>query len=304
LTGGVTYSERARTAPRPIRIRRMRVAVLLVVLGGVAAALGHQLLGSAPSPASSSSSSRAASSIDVRRSEHSGLRRGHHGALGEADGAVPDGTTVFADEVPGVANLGSGLLGALRQAATDAAGDGVEFVVDSGWRSPEYQEQLLREAVSKYGSEQEAARWVATPDTSAHVSGDAVDIGPSAAAAWLSRARRRVRAVPDLRQRAVALRTAPGRHRSWLPVHVRRPYAGSKDAAVTSKRPQRTLEQARSAPRGEARPGRPTRTDTQNRGPTLTVARAPRCSGDPRMSFRRPARRSARRDRRPRPSTP
>ena len=33
---------------------------------------------------------------------------------------------------------------------------------------------------------QEAARWVATADTSAHVSGDAVDIGPSDAAAWLS----------------------------------------------------------------------------------------------------------------------
>ena len=42
------------------------------------------------------------------------------------------------------------------------------------------------EAVSKYGSEAEAARWVATPNTSAHVSGDAVDIGPSGAAAWLS----------------------------------------------------------------------------------------------------------------------
>jgi hypothetical protein len=41
-----------------------------------------------------------------------------------------------------------------------------------------------------------SARWVATPETSAHVSGDAVDIGPSAAAAWLSGARRRVRAVP------------------------------------------------------------------------------------------------------------
>jgi LAS superfamily LD-carboxypeptidase LdcB len=62
----------------------------------------------------------------------------------------------------------------------------VEFVVDSGWRSPAYQEQLLRAAVSKYGSEREAARWVATPDRSAHVSGDAVDIGPVAAAAWLS----------------------------------------------------------------------------------------------------------------------
>ena len=164
----------------------MRVAVLLVVLGAIAAALGHQLLGSSPSPASSTSSSRAASPIDVRRSEHRDLRRGHHGALGEADGAVPDGTTVFDDEIPGVAKLDSALLGALRQAATNAADDGVEFVVDSGWRSPAYQEQLLHDAVLKYGSEAEAARWVATPSTSAHVSGDAVDVGPANAAAWLS----------------------------------------------------------------------------------------------------------------------
>jgi LAS superfamily LD-carboxypeptidase LdcB len=102
-----------------------------------------------------------------------------------AGGAVPDGTTVFDDEIPGVAKLDPALLGALRQAATDAANEGVEFVVDSGWRSAEYQEKLLREAISKYGSEEEAARWVATPSTSAHVSGDAVDIGPSSSAAWL-----------------------------------------------------------------------------------------------------------------------
>ena len=114
------------------------------------------------------------------------LAVGHLAALGEADGAVPDGTTVFDDEIPGVANLDPDLLGALRQAATDAANDGVEFVVDSGWRSPEYQDQLLREAVSEYGSEAEAARWVATAETSPHVSGDAVDIGPSDATAWLS----------------------------------------------------------------------------------------------------------------------
>jgi zinc D-Ala-D-Ala carboxypeptidase len=108
------------------------------------------------------------------------------GPLGEADGAVPDGTTVFDDEVPGVAKLDPDLLRALRQAAAVAAGDGVELRVDSGWRSPAYQEQLLREAVSEYGSEAEAARWVATPSKSAHVSGDAVDIGPSDAATWLS----------------------------------------------------------------------------------------------------------------------
>ena len=181
----MTSSKRARTTPRRIRIRRKRVAGLLVVIAAIAAALGYQL------PASSSST--AASPSDVPRSEHCGLRsehrglRGEHrGALGEADGAVPDGATVFDDELPGVANLDPALLGALRQAANDAADDGVEFFVDSGWRSPEYQNQLLREAVSEYGSEEEAARWVATAETSAHVSGDAVDIGHFDATAWLS----------------------------------------------------------------------------------------------------------------------
>jgi D-alanyl-D-alanine carboxypeptidase len=187
----MSYSAPARTATRRIRIRRIRVAGLLVVIAATAAALGYQLLASSSSTPSSSST--AASPTDVLRSEHPGLRsehRGlrseHRGALGEADGALPDGTTVFEDEIPGVANLDPALLGALRQAATDAADDGVEFFVDSGWRSPEYQEQLLHEAISKYGSEKEAARWVATPNTSAHVSGDAVDIRRSDASAWLS----------------------------------------------------------------------------------------------------------------------
>jgi LAS superfamily LD-carboxypeptidase LdcB len=85
-----------------------------------------------------------------------------------------------------VANLDPALLGALRQAATAAADDGVAVEVNSGWRSPAYQNQLLREAVSTYGSEEAAAQWVATADTSPHVSGDAVDLGPFVATAWLS----------------------------------------------------------------------------------------------------------------------
>lgn len=101
-------------------------------------------------------------------------------------GAVPDGVTVFDDTTPGVANLDPGLLKALRRAATAAADDGVDFYVNSGWRSPEYQDQLLRKAVAEYGSEEEAARWVATATTSPHVSGEAADIGRSAATAWLS----------------------------------------------------------------------------------------------------------------------
>jgi zinc D-Ala-D-Ala carboxypeptidase len=182
LTEGVAHSQPARPTTRRIRIRWTRVAGLLVVTAAVAAALGYQL--------PSSSSSTAASPIDVLRNGRprapGEARSQHRGSLGEAGGAVPDGTTVFADGIPGVANLDPALLGALRRAATLAAVNGVELFVDSGWRSPEYQEQLFQEAVSKYGSEEEAARWVATPNTSAHVSGDAVDIGHSAATAWLS----------------------------------------------------------------------------------------------------------------------
>ena len=73
-------------------------------------------------------------------------------ALGEAGGAVPEGLTVFDDHIPAVGNLDPALLGALRRAATDAGNDGVKFYVNSGWRTPAYQEQLLRDAVSKYGS--------------------------------------------------------------------------------------------------------------------------------------------------------
>jgi hypothetical protein len=181
----MTYGEPSRTAiyRSRSRIRWIRVAGLLVVIAAIAAALGQL-------PASMSSTALTPKDVPLHELRAALGERpsapGEGGPLGEADGAVPDGTTVFDDQVPGVANLDPALLSALRAAATDAAGDGVEFVVDSGWRSAAYQERLLQEAISKYGSEAEAARWVATPDTSPHVSGDAVDIGPSAAAAWLS----------------------------------------------------------------------------------------------------------------------
>lgn len=122
------------------------------------------------------------------RSSASPLRasRTHREVRHEATGAVPDGTTVFDDDIPAVAKLDPDLLAALRRAATDAADAGITFYVNSGWRSPAYQEQLLREAVARYGSAAEAARWVATPDTSAHVMGKAVDIGRADATRWLS----------------------------------------------------------------------------------------------------------------------
>jgi D-alanyl-D-alanine carboxypeptidase len=181
-----TYRQPARVTPR--RIARILVGGSLVVIAAIVATLGYHSV--------ASSFSTAEPPTVVLHTEHRGALgeapgtappgSGDSGPLGEADGAVPDGTTVFDGGIPGVANLDSDLLGALRRAATDASGDGVELNVDSGWRSAAYQEHLLQDAISKYGSEAEAARWVATPDTSPHVSGDAIDIGPSDAAAWLS----------------------------------------------------------------------------------------------------------------------
>jgi zinc D-Ala-D-Ala carboxypeptidase len=171
----MAYREPARTAARRTRSILAALVVVSATLSGVLVC--QSLASAAASPIDTPHA--AAPPIDT---PHGGHRR----AGGEADGAVPDGVTAFDDETPAVANLDPDLLGALRQAAADAADDEVEIFVNSGWRSPEYQEQLLREAISEYGSEEEASRWVATPDTSAHVSGDAVDIAPSDAAAWLS----------------------------------------------------------------------------------------------------------------------
>jgi len=176
----MSHSEPARTAAR--RTRSAILAALAVVSAALIGVLGYQSL----VVSSSSATSPIAAQPRAHR-PHDSLHGDRHGALGEADGVVPDGVSVFDDEFPAVANLDPALLRVLRQAATDAAGDGVEFYVTSGWRSPEYQEQLLREAISEYGSKEEAARWVATADTSAHVSGDAVDIGHSGATAWLSK---------------------------------------------------------------------------------------------------------------------
>lgn len=131
----------------------MTPLVLLVVLATAAFALNNQLL-SSPTVASS-----------------------HPGLIASVDGHRDD---------PTVSKLDPDLLEALRRAAASARRDGVKFQINSGWRSPEHQQELLDEAVSTYGSREEAARWVATPETSPHVSGDAVDIGPSEAELWLS----------------------------------------------------------------------------------------------------------------------
>ncbi|GAA2324411.1 M15 family metallopeptidase [Streptomyces kunmingensis] len=156
----------------------------IAAVAAITAGLGRQTRSasnSADPPPAAAPSSQPSSAASPHASHG-----GRGGAPDAADGVVPDGVTVFDDTVPAVARLDPDLLEAVRRAATAARGDGTVFYVNSGWRSPDYQNQLLREAVAKYGSEDEAARWVATAVASPHVSGDAVDLGRSDATAWLS----------------------------------------------------------------------------------------------------------------------
>lgn len=167
------------------RTRRIVLVSLAILVVAIAAfVVQRPLVASAPS--SSSAEGGQSTSRQTALDEGDGVVP--DGVVDEADGVIPDGVavSVFDEERPAVGRLDPDLLDALRRAATDAEADGVGLRVNSGWRSPEHQQQLLDDAVVEYGSQEEAARWVATVETSAHVPGDAVDIGPVAATAWLS----------------------------------------------------------------------------------------------------------------------
>ena len=173
-----------RTIPHSSRRRRRRIAVVLTALVSavVIAFAVQQSLAAASADAVQEGTSPAAPPAPSEQIDGTVI------APSEADGVIRDGDqpTVFDVDRVAVGNLDPALIAALQRAATDAEGDGVTFLVNSGWRSPALQERLLQDAIAEYGSEAEARRWVATAETSAHVSGDAVDLGPLPTLDWIA----------------------------------------------------------------------------------------------------------------------
>lgn len=106
------------------------------------------------------------------------------GPTGVAGGEIPDGAAGPGADLPAVTGLDPELHAAVRRASADATADGVDFWITSGWRSPAFQQSLFDEAVRTDGLA-EARRSVATPETSRHIGGNAVDIGPTEGAYWL-----------------------------------------------------------------------------------------------------------------------
>lgn len=142
-------------APRPARRTALLVGVPVVVvaLGLAAVALGAT--GGAGSPA----------------------------AAIEAD--VPPPAAQGGVAAPPATGLDAELERRFAQAAEAAAAEGVELTLTSGWRTAEEQAGLVEAAVARYGSAEEARRWVLAPGRSAHVAGLAVDVGPTEGALWL-----------------------------------------------------------------------------------------------------------------------
>jgi zinc D-Ala-D-Ala carboxypeptidase len=104
------------------------------------------------------------------------------------DGSAPPGgrtLTPFDVQYAAVGRLDPALLSAIQSAATAASADGVTMTITSGWRSPEFQQQLLDQAIQTYGSYASARQYVQTPEASKHVTGQAVDVGGQGADQWL-----------------------------------------------------------------------------------------------------------------------
>jgi zinc D-Ala-D-Ala carboxypeptidase len=110
-----------------------------------------------------------------------------HARADSGDGSLADGTvlTPFDVQNPAVGRLDPALLSAVQDAATAARSDGITMTITSGWRSPEFQQRLLDQAVQTYGSLTAARKYVQTAAMSKHVIGEAVDVGGAGADQWL-----------------------------------------------------------------------------------------------------------------------
>lgn len=108
-------------------------------------------------------------------------------ALEPGDGSLPGDQTLTPFDVqnPAIGKLDPRLLTAVQNAANAASADGITMTVTSGWRSPDFQQTLLNNAVQTYGSLAAAREYVQTPAASRHVTGEAVDIGGTGADQWL-----------------------------------------------------------------------------------------------------------------------
>ncbi|HEY9339622.1 MAG TPA: M15 family metallopeptidase [Kribbella sp.] len=170
----INHLRRERRPTVPGRLAIVAIVIGLVLTGCTAVSGADETSPSSTGPASRSG-----------RSSGSGSPQG--GPTGAADGVLPDHTSAYDTDLPGIAKLDPALRKAVQHAEDAMKEDGIKMQVTTGWRSKKYQEELMEKAIRKYGSKKKAREYVADPDESHHVTGHAVDIGPTDADYWLIR---------------------------------------------------------------------------------------------------------------------
>lgn len=89
---------------------------------------------------------------------------------------------------PGATSLNPEVQKRFDEAKAAAKLEGVNLYIQSGYRSLELQSKLFNDAIKKYGSTDEASRWVSPPSVSRHPQGIAIDVNypaDPAGAKWL-----------------------------------------------------------------------------------------------------------------------
>ena len=111
------------------------------------------------------------------------------GAIDTWNGWLPDGQTFspFDTASQPVARLDPLLLKAIQDATRAAEAQGINIALTSGWRSKGFQQRLFADAVRQFGSVDVAQQFVASPEASRHVVGEAVDVTGTGASDWLIR---------------------------------------------------------------------------------------------------------------------
>lgn len=156
----------ARPSRRPAR-RRRTSAVLVTALLGIGVVVAWQASGPL----------LGAVGLDLRAVG---------GPAPTQDGGPDGGGVPGADAPTPATGLDAELQRRFEAAQAAAAADDVSLTLTSGWRSAADQQALLDDAVERYGSLEEALRWVLPPEESAHVQGLAIDVGDTEGAYWLA----------------------------------------------------------------------------------------------------------------------
>jgi len=124
------------------------------------------------------------------------------GTTGYADDRVPGRPSAVLEDVPGQEKgpvcplderyadeqpkgLRPDVLDAWHRLRTEAERHGSELCLQDGKRSVGQQGREFADAVRRFGTEEQARKYVLPPEKSMHVEGVAVDVQPMAAAGWV-----------------------------------------------------------------------------------------------------------------------